>query len=52
MRKYLWNVTRLGAATAAHLLFGQAALPPNSSHREVHFFVSNGLGRSQLCTVT
>jgi hypothetical protein len=26
--------------------------PPNSSHGEMHFFVFNGLGHGQLCTVT
>jgi len=40
------------SAKRAHLLFRQAALLPNSSHRGMHFFVFNGLGHGQLCTVT
>ena len=39
------------SAKRAHLLFRQAALLPNSSHREMHSFVFNGLGHGQLCTV-
>jgi hypothetical protein len=39
------------SAKRAQLLFRQAALLPNSSHRGMHFFVFNGLGHGQLFTV-
>jgi hypothetical protein len=39
------------SAKRAHLLFRQAAPLPNSAHREMHFFVFNGLDHGQLCTV-
>jgi hypothetical protein len=39
------------SAKRTHLLFRQAALLPNGSHRGMHFFVFNGLGHGQLCTV-